>query len=95
MRTTITLCGNTVTLTYVDSNTDEQVTREFFVPNGGGYVREHDAAGRYPQVCELLSSRGNTLQAGSPQALLELVRREWRRGREAGRREWRRFRNGR
>ena len=57
------------------------IVREFWVPPGGGYVREIDA--RHPgtlgaQVCAHLSSRGYMLSS-SPEGLLDLIRREQRR----------------
>ena len=68
-RTTIIQSNNYVTLTVDGEETD------YFVPNGGGYVRINDAAQRFPQVCELLSDRGNTLTA-TPDTLLALIRTE-------------------
>lgn len=87
MRTTIKLISaNTVQLLAIDPATDEQITREFWIPCSGGYVREGDS-----QVCELLAHRGNTLQASDGEGLLKLIRTEWRRYRESEKRELRRW----
>ena len=59
----------------------EPVVRQFWVPPGGGYVREVDA--QHPgvlgqQVCVKLANRGSTLSADR-KGLLGLIRREYRR----------------
>ena len=69
-----------IRLRYTDDFGDTSV-REFWVPSGGGYVREVDT--KRPgtlgaQVCERLESRGNTLSA-TRETLLDLIRREYRR----------------
>ena len=78
-RTTIKKTGtHEVTLTAIDPMSGEQVTRVFWTPTGGGYVREgaqHTANDR--QVCASLSGRGNTLIASSGDDLLRTIRREW------------------
>ena len=60
----------------------ETVTRRFYVRSAEqpGYVRQGDGDPSDPQVCEMLSSRGQTLHC-SRAALLVVVRREWSRAR--------------
>jgi len=68
---------------------DQPHNLELFAPAAGGYVKI-EARG-YPQICERLSSTGNTLMwspASGP--LSELVRREYRKRRAAERRDLRR-----
>lgn len=59
----------------------ERCTTTYFVPylsdNRAGYVRIRDSRGQFPQVCEGLSSRGNTLMA-TPETLPAVIRRELR-----------------
>jgi hypothetical protein len=50
-----------------------------------GIVREVDGALKYPQVCELLASRGNTLTADVG-SLADVIRREYRAMRASERR---------
>lgn len=87
-RTKITTESNgDVCIVYVD-DCDEVCERTFFVPimTGGGYIRERDEAGRYPQVCEQLRRCGSTLMS-TRDALADTIRREYRRMRAAERRE--------
>lgn len=80
MRTQITVgTSGAVTIAYDDDFLGERVTRTFVCGVDGGYVREIDNCGRYPQVCEGLARLGNTLSCGSRAALPELIRREYRR----------------
>ena len=74
----------TVQIEYHDQFTGEDVTRNFWVPNAGGVVREDirnkdrwDFAGN-KQVCEHLRSSGNTLWA-TPDTLAAVIRREYKR----------------
>lgn len=69
--------GN-VLVSYDDAYTGERITREFFCPADGGYVRESDEKRLYPQVCDKLASRGATLRSPSRAALVDIIRREWR-----------------
>ena len=69
-----------IRLRYTDDFGDTSV-REFWVPSDGGYVREVDT--QHPgtlgaQVCQRLESRGSTLSS-TRAALLDLIRREYRR----------------
>ena len=67
-----------VTLTAIDPWTDEPMTRVFWIPACGGYVREgehHTADDR--QVCNGLERKGNTLRADNGDELLSIIRREW------------------
>ncbi|HUZ75482.1 MAG TPA: hypothetical protein VNE67_17235 [Acetobacteraceae bacterium] len=71
-----------------ESDLGEERVRQFWVPPGGGYVRETDD--EHPgtlgqQVCDLLSSRGPTLWT-SPDGLIALIRLEYRRALSAERR---------
>lgn len=79
MRTTIKItAANEVTLSAIDPATDEQVTRVFWIPMSGGYVREgagHSGSDR--QVCDGLAFRGATLSADTVENLLKLIRSEW------------------
>lgn len=76
MRTTITTdTQGYVTIAYDDDG--ERVSRTFFAPVDGGYVREVDSRGQYPQVCDKLYSRGSTLRA-TRAGLADVIRREWR-----------------
>ncbi|MPS30043.1 MAG: hypothetical protein E2576_14210 [Alcaligenaceae bacterium] len=80
MRTSLTVgTSGAVTIAYDDGFLGERVTRTFVCDANGGYVREMDNDGRYPQVCEGLARLGNTLSCGSRAALPELIRREYRR----------------
>lgn len=59
---------------------EEESTREFWVPSSGGYIREIDE--KHPgtlgaQVCDRLARLGNTLYA-SRETLEEVIRREYR-----------------
>jgi hypothetical protein len=79
MVTTIRLtAANEVTLRAVDPVTGEAVTRVFWVPSCGGYVREGERhLPTDPQVCAGLSRRGSTLTATDGDDLLRVIRREW------------------
>lgn len=81
MKTRITLDLHDVTVERDDPYTGERTSTTYFVPstlNGSpGYVRIRDKAGRYPQVCDHLGSRGETLTA-TPETLLAVIRREHR-----------------
>lgn len=85
MRTTITADqDNRCTLRYEDEMGDP-VTREFFAPSGGGYVREDWTNAR--QVCVRLSSFGDTLiWRPVTGTLADLIRRERRAALSAERR---------
>lgn len=88
MKTKITIDNaGFVTINYDDAFNGDRIARTFFCPDQGGYVREQDAAGRYPQVCERLGSMGNTLSASSRIQLAEVIRREYRAMRRAEARE--------
>lgn len=54
-----------------------RITRTFWVPSHGGYVRDvTDQPGTLgPQVCECLDSMGRTLTA-TPETLPRVIRRE-------------------
>ena len=89
MKTSIKINGNIVALSYDgqdwDGNTT-RITRKFMVPAGGGYIREWDADRKeWRQVCDGLSSRGNTLHTnnGDIDNLLAIIRREWQAGKRA------------
>jgi hypothetical protein len=76
-------------LSYYDEMDDARVTREFWVPQNGGYV--HEITSERPgtlgqQVCDGLCNRGSTLSA-SRQGLLHCIRREYRSMRRAEQRE--------
>jgi hypothetical protein len=71
----------------------EEIIRQFWVPAGGGYVREVDddhpgMLGR--QVTARLGTRGYTI-GSLPNGLLDLIRREYRSRCAADRRENRRW----
>jgi hypothetical protein len=78
-----------VTISYDHYYTGDRVTRTFFCPPDGGYVRE--SCDGYPQVCERLASMGNTLLAGSRETLPKLIRREYQAMRAAEKREAQRY----
>jgi len=85
-RTRFVASGNQVTV--IEENyVGEIETTTYFVTSGekGGYVRVRDAAGHFPQVCDGLHSRGPTLWA-TVDTLADVIRREYRRGREQERR---------
>lgn len=71
---------DTVTLAYDVEHYegDRRVTRYFSCPSDGGYIYEYFGNGERRQVCEKLSSRGNTLIARNPKNLLYIIRREYR-----------------
>lgn len=72
----------TVALSYDDKFSGERVTREFWIPRCGGYVREGDQ-----QVCVGLDCRGNTLSADDGVALLLTIRYHYYAMRDAEKRE--------
>jgi hypothetical protein len=63
----------------------QRLEREFRCPDGGGYVREA-LDGEWINVGLGLKRLGPRLWAGSPDALLDVVRHEWTRERETTRR---------
>ncbi len=65
-----------VLVSYTDE-TGAYWTREFRCPQDGGYVREVMRNGDQKQVCDELSSMGNTLWC-TREALPALIRREYR-----------------
>lgn len=72
----------------VETNDEDGLTRTaYFVPRNGGYVRIRTESGDNPQVCKGLSGFGSTLECSDPNNLLSLIRREYRRGRDAERRD--------
>jgi hypothetical protein len=83
---------DTKTHGYVTVTTEDDMgdlhTTTYFVRRDGemGYVRIFDDAGRHPQVCELLSTRGNTLMA-TAETLPAVIKTELRRAKEAMKRE--------
>jgi len=89
MKTTIVTDRNNVTVER-DDPIFGRTSTTYFVPvsatGRAGYVRIRDARGQYPQVCEGLSSTGNTLMA-TPETLPTVIRRELRRLRNTERRE--------
>ena len=77
MKAKITAESNgSVTLEHDDFYGERQSTN-YFVPSNGGYVRAHCANGNHYQICEKLSTRGNTLFS-TRENLPELIRAEWR-----------------
>ena len=84
MKTSITL-NNGVVEIICDSTDYEgrptRLTRFFSVHADGGYVREWiQERKEWAQVCDRLTTRGNTLYMpdGDQKELLALIRREWR-----------------
>ena len=78
-RTHISSDGSDVTVTRTCPLTGERDTTTYFVRGlSEGYVCIRDAAGRFPQVCERLSSTGPTLRA-TTETLPAVIRRELRR----------------
>ncbi len=61
---------------------------EYAAPAAGGYVRLMRSQ---QQVCRGLSMRGATLEWDGQGALVDLLRREWKRARAADRREAQRY----
>ena len=61
-----------------------EIEHQYWVPRQGGYVR--DVLTDNGQVCAGLSTRGWALSS-SPERLLELIRKEWRRIERQRRRE--------
>ncbi len=70
-----------VELSYDDFDGGRTVTI-YFVPQNGGYVRVYHASGNHYQVCEKLSTRGNTLMS-TRENLPALIRAEWRKFKKA------------
>ena len=66
-----------VIVTYDDPELG-RTAMEFFCPPQGGYVRMWTQDGRHPQICERLARKGNTLISPSADALLKIIRREYR-----------------
>ena len=60
-----------------------RVERTFTCPQDGGYVREKMSNGNWEQVCDKLAGMGNTLSCSSREALIDLIRREYRAMRRA------------
>lgn len=93
MKTVIKIENNIVSLEYDSWDWDMSAgrnRREFMVPSAGGYVREWDNSRQeWVQVCENLSSRGNTLHThnGSMANLLAIIRHEWQAARRLAKRE--------
>jgi hypothetical protein len=87
MRTKITVDSNGDVTVTGENPVGEMETTIYFVPTKGGYVRERDYAGRFPQVCERLSTRGNTLWS-TRDALPGLIRRELQRAKAYEARHW-------
>lgn len=69
-----------------DDDAPARILTTYFCPSSGGYVRIHDVDRRYPQVCDGLSSLGSTLYCHNPDRLIDLIRRERRKGIEQDRR---------
>jgi len=67
-----------VTLCYDDPIIADRVTMTFFCPPQGGYVRMWTQDGRHPQICERLARRGPTLISPTADALVKIIRREYR-----------------
>lgn len=90
MKTTIKTdhAPNYVTISYDDCFGD-RVTRTFFCPASGGYIRE--SVRDYPQVCDQLAHSGSTLYAESGNDLIKIIRREYRSMRRAEKREATRY----
>ena len=63
-----------VTISYDNNIYGERITRTFYCPIDGGYVRETN---NNKQVCEKLDNRGATLTADSRAGLIDVVRREY------------------
>lgn len=86
--------GNRCELTlFGDYSADPSVGEshhEFWVPVGGGYVREttHAPGTRGRQVCETLFGLGSTLYVSNPSRLIEEIRRLARRHCDAIDRAW-------
>lgn len=78
---------NECTLSYDDPLTGDRVTREFWAPHGGGYIRDvtHQPGTLGEQVCARLARRGSTLRWHPEQGLTlaDTIRREYRRMRRA------------
>lgn len=72
-----------VTLAFDDAYTGERITREFFCPTNGGYVREWDEKRLFPQVCHGLGRTGNTLVSPTLSHLAGIIRLEYRAMRRA------------
>ena len=67
-----------VILCYDDPRLEARVRMMFFCPQDGGYVRLWTQDGRHPQACDRLATRGDTLISPSRDALLGIIRREYR-----------------
>lgn len=72
---------NRCTIEYDCAHTGERIVQEFWTPTGGGCVYEIDD--RHPgtlgtQVCDRLSTRGNTLHRSANRPLVDIIRREYR-----------------
>ena len=74
--------NSTVVVEYDDVITGERRCREFMVPLRGGYVREW-TGNDWRQVCDGLSTRGDTLYLNESGSLISLIRREYRAMRRA------------
>lgn len=94
-RAKFTAEDNYVTLT-AENEVGEVETTRYFVSRGerGGYVKIHDKAGRFPRVCDKLYTTGPTLWA-TADTLADVIRREYRRGKDANKRREQRWMDGR
>jgi hypothetical protein len=71
--------NNEVTVRAVDPLSGEAVTWTYWVPRGGGYVREGTLQlPTDPQVCVGLGLLGTALTATDGDDLLRVIRSEWR-----------------
>lgn len=94
MRAKIYTDGSPSCVTVIEDNPraewDDQapatITTTYFCPDKGGYVRIHKEDGNHQQVCEGLAGMGSTLHCSNPDKLIELIRKERRRGIAATRR---------
>lgn len=66
--------GGSVILQYDDHMTGDRITRTFYAPACGGYVRD----GHHQQTCIGLAMRGPTLYIKNGADLLPTIRRHWK-----------------
>ena len=77
-RTKITEKNGYVTVNEWNEINEQMEETIYFASSGGGYVKIF--ADNYPQVCEGLAGGGDTLTLHDGESLIELIRREYRRG---------------
>jgi hypothetical protein len=81
--TKIKQVGHNRVLILFQTESGQEIKLDLYAPIGGGYVYYGD----HKQICEKLQFTGPTLMWGGSDPLISLVRREYKRRRDAERRD--------